>query len=61
MRRDTPASPPQINLHSMDNFAFTHHITITTKTNLLSRSEDDLENELKIVKAISKDSDMNCG
>jgi hypothetical protein len=50
--------------HSMDKFAFTHYITITTKTTttkLLGRSEDDLENELKIVKAISKDTDMNCG
>jgi hypothetical protein len=48
----------------MDNFAFTHHITITiktTRTKLLGRSEDDLENELKIVKAISKGNDMNCG
>ena len=49
----------------MDNFAFTHHITVTTKTTtttkLLGRSEDDLENELKTVKAISRNSDMNCG
>ena len=28
---------------------------------LLSRSEDDLENEIKIVKAISKDINMNFG
>jgi hypothetical protein len=62
MRRDPPPHKPS--QHSTDNFAFTYHITITTKTRITKlpgRSEDNLENELETVKAISKDIDMNCG
>ena len=34
---------------------------MTWKLKLLGRSEDDLENEIKIVKAVSKDINMSFG
>ena len=37
------------------------HLLYTDELKLLGRSEDDLENEIKIAKAISKDINMNFG
>ena len=37
------------------------HFLYTDDLKLLGRNEDDLENEIKIVKAISKDINMNFG